>query len=80
MPIQAPKIGVLRDSHETHAPIANPSNSAQLGGSPYHSPKLHPGPCIVWTCGRGQTDRHTDTQTRVIDHNTFCVVYDSRKM
>jgi len=28
----------------------------------------------VWAFGRGQTD--TDTR----DHNTFCVVYDSRKM
>jgi len=30
----------------------------------------------VWAYGRGQTDRHTDVR----DHNTFCVVYDSRKM
>ena len=32
---------VLRDcchSNATHAPIANPPNSAQLGGIPYHSP------------------------------------------
>jgi len=32
-------------SNETHAPIANLPNSAQLQGTPYHSPKLHPGPC-----------------------------------
>jgi len=31
---------------------------------------------VVWAYGRGQTDRHTDAR----DHNTFCVVYDSRKM
>ena len=31
---------------------------------------------IVWACGRGQTDRHTDAR----DHNTFLVVYDSREM
>ena len=32
---------------------------------------------VVWVHGRGQTDvRHTDVR----DHNTFCVVYDSRKM
>jgi len=31
---------------------------------------------VVWAYGRGQTDRHTDAG----DHNTFCVVYDSRKM
>ena len=35
---------------------------------------------IVWACGRGQTDRQTDTHTDSRDHNTFCVVYDSRKM
>ena len=28
----------------TRAPIANPPNCAQLGGSLYHAPKLHPGP------------------------------------
>ena len=26
------------------APIANPPNSAQVAGTPYHSSKLHPGP------------------------------------
>ena len=31
---------------------------------------------IVWACGRGQTDRHTDAR----DHNTFLVVYDSGEM
>ena len=51
-------------SNTTRAPIANPPNSAQLGGIPYHSPKLHPGPCN--TVGmRPWTDTHTDTQTRV---------------
>jgi len=44
-------------SNETHAPIANPPNSAQLGGTPYHSPKLHPGPCS--SVGMRQA---TDTQ------------------
>jgi len=40
------------------APTANPPNSAQLEGTPYHSPNLYPGPCSsVGTC-RG-TDRHT---------------------
>jgi len=28
-------------SNETHAPIANPSNSAQLEGTPYHSPSYN---------------------------------------
>ena len=27
------------------AQIANLPNSAQLGDTPFHSPKLHPGPC-----------------------------------
>ena len=38
-------------SNATRAPIANPPNSAQLGVIPYHSAKLHPGPCSsvgVW--------------------------------
>jgi len=47
-------------SNATHAPIANPPNSAQLGGIPYHSPKLHPGPCN--TVGM---QMRTDTQTLV---------------
>ena len=40
--------------------------SAQLGGSLYHAPKLHPGPCSSVGV-RPRTDRHThtDTQTRV---------------
>ena len=44
-------------SHATRAPIADPSISAQLGGTLYDSPKLHPGPCSsvgMWP----QTDRH----------------------
>jgi len=47
-------------SNATRAPIANPPNSAQLGGSLYHAPKLHPGPCSsvgIWPW----TDRQTDT-------------------
>ena len=46
-------------SNKTSAPIANPSNSAQLGGTPDRSPKLHPGPCSGVEMRRG-----TDTQTR----------------
>ena len=47
-------------SNETRAPIANPPNSAQLEGTPYHSPKLHLGPCSSVGMRRvtdGQTDR-----------------------
>ena len=62
-------------SNATRSPIANPPNSAQLGGIPYHSPKLHPGPCNSMGM-RQRTDRHTDA----CDHNTFLVVYDSREM
>ena len=51
-------------SKETHAPTVNPPNSAQLEGTPYHSPNLHPGPCSSVGMWRG-TDRHTDTQTAV---------------
>jgi len=51
-------------SNATGEPIANPPNSAQLGGSLYHAAKLHPGPCS--TVGvRPRTDRQTDTQTHV---------------
>jgi len=40
------------------SPIAYLSNDAQLGGAPYYSPKLHPGPCSSAEMRRG-----TDTQT-----------------
>jgi len=46
-------------SNETRSPIANPPDSAQLGGTPYHCAKLHPGPCSSVGMRRG-TDRHTD--------------------
>jgi len=63
-------------SNTTRAPIANPANSAQLGASPIHSPKLHPGPCnSVGMRLRTDTHRHTDAR----DHNTFRIVYDSHE-
>jgi len=52
-------------SNETHAPIANPPNSAQLRGTPYHPPSYIRVRAVVWECGEGQRDRHTDTQMRV---------------
>ena len=55
-------------SNETHAPIANPPNSAQLGGTTYHSSKLHLGKCNSVGMRRGtviQTHIQTDTQTSV---------------
>jgi len=51
-------------SNETRAPIANPPNSAQLKGTPYHSPKLHPGPCNSVGMRRG-ADRHTDGRDNI---------------
>jgi len=47
-------------SNATRAPIANPTNSAQLGGSLYHAPKLRPGPCSIVGV-RPRSDRHTQT-------------------
>jgi len=53
------------DSDSAPLPVANPPNCAQLGGIPYHSPKLHPGQCN--SAGmRPRTDTQTDIQTRVI--------------
>ena len=66
-------------SNATRAPIPKPPNSAQLGGSLYHDPKLHPGLCSSVGV-RPRTDRHTDRDIDARVHNTFCVVYDSRKM
>ena len=54
-------------SNATRAPIANPPNSAQLGGIPYHSPKLRPGPCN----SVGMQPR-TDAQNRQT-HTQMCV-------
>jgi len=64
-------------SKKTRAPIANPPNSAQLEGTPYYSSNIHPGPCtVVWECGEGQTDRHTNGR----DHYKFRLGYASREM
>ena len=49
-------------SNPARAQIANPPNSAQLGGNLYHAPKLHPGPCSSVGV-RPRTDTHTDRQT-----------------
>jgi len=61
-----PSYGVANTCHSntTRAPIANLPNSPQLGGIPYHSPKLYPGP---WNSEgmRPWTDTQTDTQTRL---------------
>jgi len=65
--------GLRCHSNEIRASIANPPNSAQLEGTLYHSPKLHPGPYSSVGMRRG-----TDTHTR--DQYTFLVIYDSREM
>jgi len=55
-------------SNETRAPISNPPNSVQLGGTPTTLPSYIPVRAVVWAFGRGQnhmTDRQTDTQKRV---------------
>jgi len=49
-------------SNAARAPIANPPNTAQLWGTPYHSNKLHLGPCSSVGM-RPRTDRHTDRRT-----------------
>jgi len=61
-------------SNATSAPIANPPNSAQLGGIPYQSPKLIRVRAILWACGRRQAERHTDAR----DHNTRGRGFDTR--
>jgi len=50
-------------SNETRAPIGNLRHSAQLEGTPYHSPESHPGRCS----SVGMRKRQTDTQTAVAD-------------
>jgi len=52
---------VCCNSNETHALIANPPTSAQLGGTLYHSPKSHLGPCSSARMQRG-TDRQAHRQ------------------
>jgi len=42
-----------------HQPIANPPHSAQLGGTLYHSPKLHLDTCSSSVSMRRGTVRHT---------------------
>jgi len=52
-------------------------------GIPYHSPKLHPGPCnSVGMRPRKDKDtyKHTNRHTQMRDHNTFHVIYDSCEM
>jgi len=67
--------GLCCHSNKTRAPIADPPNSAQLEGTPYHFPKLHLG--LYSSVGmQWGTDTHTD----VCDQYTFHIIYDSREM
>ena len=80
-------------SNETRAPIENPPNNAQLGGTSYYSPKLRPGPCSSVGMRRW-TDRQTDTQTCVsnraaINHKSqgsvarrvkYCGIFSEREL
>jgi len=51
-------------SNATRAPVANPPNSAQLGGTPYHSPSYIRVRAVVWACGEGPTHTQTDRHRR----------------
>jgi len=46
-------------SNETRAPIANPTNSAQLEGTPYNSPSYIRVCAVVWECGEPQIHRRS---------------------
>jgi len=48
-------LALCRHNNETRAPIANLPNSAQLDGSPFHSPSYIRVHAVVWECGEGQT-------------------------
>jgi len=52
-------IRVCCHSNEISEPIANMANSAQLEGTPYHSPSYIQVRAVVWECGEGQTDTQT---------------------
>ena len=48
------------------------TNSAQLEGTLYHSPKLHLAPCSSVGMQRGQTDRHTDAHFDLATAHAKC--------
>jgi len=52
-------VRVCCHTNEICVPIAKPPNSAQQGGTPYHSPVLHLGVCSGVGMWHG-TDRYTD--------------------
>jgi len=58
-------------SNKTRASIANVLNSAQLEGTPCHSPKLHPGPRSSVGMQRGTADTQTAVTNIRIGYNTI---------
>jgi len=60
-------------SSKTRMPIKSRPSSAQLGGTPYHSPSYIRVNAVVWACSHRQTDRHTNVR----EQYTFSVIYDS---
>ena len=68
---------VLCCQQRNRTPIANPPNNAQLEGTLYHSPRVTSRSVSVRM--RRGTDRHTDTQTGLVN-STFRLGYASREM
>ena len=66
--------GLCCHSNETRAPIVNPPNSAQLGGTRYNFLKLHPGPCSSVEMWRG-TDRHIETDIETQTYRRAWLIY-----
>jgi len=73
----------MLSQQQTRAPIANPPNSAQPEGTPYHSPNFSLGPCSSVGMRRAtdrqtqtETDRHADGR----DQYTFRLGYASREI
>ena len=64
-------------SNETRAPIANPPNSAQLGGTPTVPPSYIRVHAVVWEFGEGQTHRRPWPTYKIY---TFRLIYASREM
>jgi len=70
-------------SHSRHIATAmKPMHQLQIhptvhdeGAPPTIPPHYIVVRAVVWECGEGQTDRHTDAH----DQYTFCVMYDSHK-
>ena len=64
----------------SNEPIANPPNSAQLGGNPYRSSSYIRVHAVVWACGRGQTDTQTHRQTDRHTHRRAWPQYILRRL